>query len=109
MLQQDDFLYKKVNAPSFLQKWEAADRHRFFQRFYTIFPEFRERILSLGNLDERQMLVACLVKLGVKTSKLSSLLGLGTDMTTQIKSTIRERCFPKLKNESLDRILKNWY
>ena len=109
LLQHDDFLYKKVIAPSFLQKWEAADRHRFFQRFDTIFPEFRERILSLGNLDERQMLVACLVKLGVKTSKLSSLLGLGTDMTTQIKSTIRERCFPKLKNESLDRILKNWY
>lgn len=109
LIRQDDYLYKKVIAPSFLQKWEASDRRRFFQRFDALFPEFRERISSLGDLDERQMLVVCLVSLGIKTSKLSSVLGLGTDMTTQIKSIVRERCFPKRKNESLDRILRNWY
>ena len=53
-----------------------------------------EKLSLLAPLNEREMRVCCLTRLGVKTTKVSYLLGLGSDMVTKIKADIRKRCFP---------------
>ena len=105
LVESDEYLCKC----SYLNVWSAAEKEQFLQHFDKILPQFRKRLLLLARLTDREVLVVCLTKLGVKTRDVSQVLGLGPDMTTKIKKDIRDRCFSKLGTDSLDKKLKFWY
>ena len=89
--------------------WTEKEWEEFMNNFRLVFPGFVEQLSDLTSLTEREIHVCCLTRLGVKTTKVSYLLGLGADMTTKIKADIRKRCFPTEKGNYLDVILKKWY
>lgn len=74
--------------------------------FSSVFPGFVEYLFIQYKLDERELLICCLVKLGVKTGKIATILNLAPDTITKQKAEIKEKYFNVSEKQSLDRFLE---
>ena len=109
MLIQNNHYLRKALTIVTSESWTEQEWMEFMNSFKLLYPGFVEQLSLLAPLSEREIRVCCLTRLGVKTTKVSYLLGLGSDMITKIKADIRKRCFPMEKGNYLDPILEKWY
>jgi len=109
MLLQNNLYLRKALTIVTSEPWSEQEWMEFMNSFKLLYPGFVEQLSLLAPLSEREIRVCCLTRLGVKTTKVSYLLGLGSDMVTKIKADIRKRCFPMEKGNYLDPILEKWY
>ena len=92
-----------------LDIWKERDWEVFMENFNQVYPGFLTHLTGSFNLTDREIRIVCLTKLGLKTTKVSTVFNLGEDMIRRIKSDIRKRCFPTSTAHSLDQIIKRWY
>ena len=92
-----------------LDIWKERDWEVFMENFNQVYPGFLTHLTGSFNLTDREIRIVCLTKLGLKTTKVSTVFNLGEDMIRRIKSDIRKRCFPASTAYSLDQIIKKWY
>lgn len=105
LIQQDEFLFNlAVNK----QQLYFADfrEEMFYEHFSPVFPGFVEHLSIQYKLDERELLICCLVKLGVKTGKIAVILNLAPDTITKQKAEIKEKYFNVSEKQSLDRLFE---
>ena len=105
LIHQDDFLLDLADNRRQLHLFEL-DKNIFYEHFSSVFPGFVDFLLKRYKLDDRELLICCLVKLGVKTGKIAALLNLLPDTITKLKAEIREKYFNVSEKQSLDRVIE---
>ena len=108
LIHQDEFL---LNLSDNRQQLYPLNFNKdvFYEHFSSVFPGFVEYLFIQYKLDERELLICCLVKLGVKTGKIATILNLAPDTITKQKAEIKEKYFNVSEKQSLDRFLENYY
>lgn len=105
LIHQDEFL---LNLSDNRQQLYPLNFNKdvFYEHFSSVFPGFVEYLFIQYKLDERELLICCLVKLGVKTGKIATILNLAPDTITKQKAEIKEKYFNVSEKQSLDRFLE---
>lgn len=105
LIHQDEFL---LNLSDNRQQLYPLNFNKdvFYEHFSPVFPGFVEYLFIQYKLDERELLICCLVKLGVKTGKIATILNLAPDTITKQKAEIKEKYFNVSEKQSLDRFLE---
>lgn len=105
LIHQDEFL---LNLSDNRQQLYPLNFNKdvFYEHFSSVFPGFIEYLFIQYKLDERELLICCLVKLGVKTGKIATILNLAPDTITKQKAEIKEKYFNVSEKQSLDRFLE---
>ena len=101
LIHQDEFL---LNLSDNRQQLYPLNFNKdvFYEHFSPVFPGFVEYLFIQYKLDERELLICCLVKLGVKTGKIATILNLAPDTITKQKAEIKEKYFNVSEKQSLD-------
>ena len=104
LIHQDEFLLNLSDNREQLYPLNF-NKDVFYEHFSPVFPGFVEYLFIQYKLDERELLICCLVKLGVKTGKIATILNLAPDTITKQKAEIKEKYFNVSEKQSLDRFL----
>ncbi len=105
LIHQDEFLLNLSDNREQLYPLNF-NKDVFYEHFSPVFPGFVEYLFIQYKLDERELLICCLVKLGVKTGKIATILNLAPDTITKQKAEIKEKYFNVSEKQSLDRFLE---
>ena len=107
LIHQDDFLFNLADNKQQLYITEL-NKDKFYGHFSSVFPGFADFLSKHYKLDDRELLICCLVKLGVKTGRIAALFNLVPDTITKQKAEIKEKYFNVNVSEkqSLDRVLE---
>ena len=105
LIHQDEFLLNLSDNREQLYPLNF-NKDVFYEHFSPVFPGFVEYLFIQKKLDERELLICCLVKLGVKTGKIATILNLAPDTITKQKAEIKEKYFNVSEKQSLDRFLE---
>jgi len=105
LIHQDEFLLNLSDNREQLYPLNF-NKDVFYEHFSSVFPGFVEYLFIQYKLDERELLICCLVKLGVKTGKIATILNLAPDTITKQKAEIKEKYFNVSEKQSLDRFLE---
>lgn len=105
LIHQDEFLLNLSDNRQQLYPLNF-NKDMFYEHFSPVFPGFVEYLFIQYKLDERELLICCLVKLGVKTGKIATILNLAPDTITKQKAEIKEKYFNVSEKQSLDRFLE---
>ena len=107
LIHQDEFL---LNLSDNRQQLYPLNFNKdvFYEHFSSVFPGFVEYLFIQYKLDERELLICCLVKLGVKTGKIATILNLAPDTITKQKAEIKEKYFNVSEKQSLERFLEKF-
>lgn len=119
-LQYEEWVKKNILRNPYLSKlietklfhtFEAKDWKIFEMNFDQIFPDFRKHLLEKfpTELNERDIRICCLVKLGIKTGKISEMLNLDPSTITKQKKEICTKCFLSSGRQSLEGILSFYF
>lgn len=108
LIRQNSYLSKFIEKTP-IQKLEEKDWEIFFLNFETVFPGFIDHLNNLYSMDQRQLQICCLLKLGLKNNKISEIYDLRPDTVTSLKAEIKKKYFSEFGKQSLDNILKKWY
>lgn len=108
LIRQNPYLSKFIEKTP-IQKLEEKDWAIFFLNFETVFPGFIDHLNNLYSIDQRQLQICCLLKLGLKNNKISEIYDLRPDTVTSLKAEIKKKYFSEFGKQSLDNILKKWY
>lgn len=108
LIRQNPYLSKFIEKTP-IQKLEEKDWAIFFLNFETVFPGFIDHLNNLYSMDQRQLQICCLLKLGLKNNKISEIYDLRPDTVTSLKAEIKKKYFSEFGKQSLDNILKKWY
>ena len=108
LIRQNSYLSKFIEKTP-IQKLEEKDWEIFFQNFETVFPGFIDHLNNLYSMDQSQLQICCLLKLGLKNNKISEIYDLRPDTVTSLKAEIKKKYFSEFGKQSLDNILKKWY
>lgn len=105
LIRQDKLLF---NVADNKQQFYTADFNEelFYEHFSSILPGFVNYLSMQYKLEDRELLICCLIKLGVKTGKIAALLNLQPDTITKQKAEIKEKYFGVPEKQSLDRVLQ---
>ena len=90
LIHQDEFLLNLSDNRQQLYPLNFI-KDVFYEHFSSVFPGFVEYLFIQYKLDERELLICCLVKLGVKTGKIATILNLAPDTITKQKAEIKEK------------------
>ena len=90
LIHQDEFL---LNLSDNRQQLYPLNFNKdvFYEHFSSVFPGFVEYLFIQYKLDERELLICCLVKLGVKTGKNCDYTKLSTRYDHKTESEIKEK------------------
>lgn len=105
LIRQDDFLHNLLDNKNISYNL-LSNKDKFYECFLSVFPGFAEYLFTQYKLDDRELLICCLVKLGVKTGKIATMFNLVPDTITKQKAEIKEKYFASYKKRSLDRVLE---
>ena len=105
LIHQDEFLLNLADNKHQLYPTDF-NKDVLYEHFSPVFPGFVEYLSIQYKLDERELLICCLVKLGVKTGKIATILNLAPDTITKQKAEIKEKYFNVSEKQSLDRVLE---
>ncbi|MCD7849948.1 MAG: tetratricopeptide repeat protein [Parabacteroides sp.] len=108
LIGQNPYLSKLIRK-SRLYKFTSKDWDEFFLNFEAVFPGFADHLDERYSMDHRWLQICCLVKLGLKNSKISEIYDLKPDTITSLKADIKKAHFSEFGKQSLDNILKRWY
>ena len=105
LIHQDEFLLNLSDNREQLYPLNF-NKDVFYEHFSPVFPGFVEYLFIQYKSDERELLICCLDKLGVKTGKIATILNLAPDTITKQKAEIKEKYFNVSEKQSLDRFLE---
>ncbi|MFA6767828.1 MAG: hypothetical protein WCR86_05350 [Parabacteroides sp.] len=107
-LEENDYLQDIIKREH-LSKWNKAEWDEFMINFNKVFHQFAYRMEESYALTERELRICCLIKLGLKTSKIAEVFDLENDTISRIKGEIRDVKFPREEKKTLDKIIKMKY
>lgn len=107
-LEENDYL-QNIIKKEHLSKWDKAEWDEFMTNFNKVFHQFAYRMEESYALTERELRICCLIKLGLKTSKVAEIFDLENDTISRIKGEIRDVKFPREEKKTLDKIIKMKY
>lgn len=105
LIHQNNFLLNLVDNKQQLYITEF-NKDKFYESFSSVFPGFADYLFKHYKLNDRELLICCLVKLGVKTGKIAAIFNLVPDTITKQKAEIKEKYFNVSEKSSLDRVLE---
>lgn len=108
LTQKNPYLYQLMRKPH-LHPFSEKDWNEFDENFERVVPGFIDYLDHKYSMDCRQLQICCLLKLGMKNSKISEIYDLKPDTITSLKAEIKKAYFADKGKSSLDNILKNLY